>query len=78
MDNVMMAELTEWQTRAAELQNAVERLTEQRDAARASVDLLMHDNHDLQVQVNAMTDHYHKALATIERLRIYMQQGAEL
>lgn len=71
MDNTMIAELIEWQTRTTDLQNAVERLTQQRDAARSSVDLLMHENAALQEMLD-------KALATVDRLRLHIQQGIEL
>ena len=39
----MRAELIEWQARCADLSNSLERMREERDAARASVDLLWGD-----------------------------------
>ena len=71
MTDAMRAELIEWQSRCGDLQNAVERLREERDAARASVDLLVHENHVLE-------ENLREANATISRLRIHIQQGIEL
>lgn len=64
-------ELELWHQRVDELTVANERLKEERDAARSSVDLLMHDNAQL-------TDELKAVKAMIDRLRIALSQGAEL
>lgn len=71
MTDAMRAELIEWQSRCGDLQNSVERLREERDSARATVDLMLHENHRLEEALR-------EANATISRLRIHIQQGIEL
>lgn len=70
-NNNQLAELIEWQSRCADLQNANETLREERDHARASVDLLMHECAKLEARVTELS-------AFVDRLRIAVQQGAEL
>lgn len=65
------AEIIEMQVRLADLQNSNERLREERDAARASVDLLLHENHALM----EMTKQLH---GWLDRLRLALAQGVEL
>jgi len=65
------AEIIEMQVRLSDLQNSNERLREERDAARASVDLLMHENH-------ALTEMNKQLHGWLDRLRIAVAQGVEL
>lgn len=69
MDDGIRAELIEWQARCGDLQNSVERLREERDKARDSVDLLLHDNEELTTKLR-------QAEAMVGRLTM-MLQGAE-
>ena len=69
--NENLAAMLEAQSRIADLQNAAERLREERDAARSSVDLLLHENATLEEQVKSLT-------VTIDRLRLHLAQGVEL
>jgi len=62
-----MAENIEMQTRISELQNANERLREERDNARSSVDLLMHENH-------ALTETNKVQAGWLDRLRLHVEQ----
>lgn len=71
MNNDQIAAITEAAARVADLQNALERMREERDAARSSVDLLLHENSELEAKLSSAT-------ATIDRLRIHLQQGIEL
>lgn len=71
MTDPMRAELIEWQARCGDLQNSVERLRDERDSARATVDLMLHENHRLEEALR-------EANTTISRLRIHIQQGIEL
>lgn len=71
MNNDQIAAITEAAARIADLQNALERMREEREAARSSVDLLMHENAQLEAKLAAAT-------ATVDRLRIHLQQGIEL
>lgn len=71
MTESMRAELIEWQARAADLQNSVERLREERDAARSSIDLLMHEIACLEQEIR-------KDQSIIDRLRLHIAQGVEL
>lgn len=71
MNNDQMAAITEAAARIADLQNALERMREEREAARSSVDLLMHENAELEAKLAVAT-------ATVDRLRIHLQQGIEL
>jgi hypothetical protein len=64
-------ELELWHQRVDELTVSNERLKEERDAARSSVDLLMHDNAQLTAELRMLN-------ALIDRLRIALSQGAEL
>lgn len=68
MDDSLRAELIEWQARCGDLQNSVERLREERDAARSSVDLLMHENDALETKLR-------EATALVGRLTIALQTG---
>lgn len=68
MDDNLRAELIEWQARCGDLQNSVERLREERDAARSSVDLLMHENDALETKLR-------EATALVGRLTIALQTG---
>lgn len=68
MDDNLRAELIEWQSRCGDLQNSVERLREERDAARSSVDLLMHENEALETKLR-------EATALVGRLTIALQTG---
>jgi FtsZ-binding cell division protein ZapB len=65
------AEIIEMQVRLSDLQNSNERLREERDAARASVDLLLHENH-------ALTEMSKQLHGWLDRLRIAVAQGVEL
>ena len=65
------AEIIEMQVRLSDLQNSNERLREERDAARASVDLLLHENH-------ALTEMSKQLHGWLDRLRIAVSQGVEL
>jgi hypothetical protein len=69
--NATLAAMLEAQARIADLQNAAERLREERDAARSSVDLLMHECATLEERLR-------EATATIDRLRLHLQQGVEI
>lgn len=69
--NETLAAMLEAQTRIAELETVAERLRDERDRARASVDLLLHENATLEEQTKTLT-------ATIDRLRLHLQQGVEL
>ena len=71
MTESMRAEMIEWQVRAADLQNSVERLREERDAARSSIDLLMHESASLEQKI-------HDQQSIIDRLRLHIAQGIEL
>jgi dynactin complex subunit len=71
MSNELIAEMVEWQSRCADLQNANERLREERDAARSSVDLLMHENHALGSTIKDLG-------GLVDRLRTHIAQGIEL
>jgi hypothetical protein len=70
-NNELVAEAIEWQTRAGDLQNAVEKLREERDAARASCDLLLHEI----FEANSVNK---EQAAIIDRLRLHIAQGIEL
>lgn len=69
--NETLAAMLEAQTRIAELETVAERLRDERDRARASVDLLLHENAILEEQTKMLA-------ATIDRLRLHLQQGVEL
>lgn len=69
--NEALAAMLEAQARIAELETVAERLRDERDRARASVDLLLHENATLEEQTKTLT-------ATIDRLRLHLQQGVEL
>ena len=69
--NELVAEAIEWQTRAADLQNAVEKIREERDSARASCDLLLHELSEAEAKIKDQ-------VATIDRLRLHIAQGIEL
>lgn len=69
--NETLAAMLEAQARIAELETVAERLRDERDRARASVDLLLHENATLEEQTKTLT-------ATIDRLRLHLQQGVEL
>ena len=66
-----MAELIEWQARCGDLSNALETVREERDSARSSVDLLMHENARLEELTRQMQ-------GWIDRLRLHIAQGVEL
>lgn len=70
-NNHLVAEIVELTQRVADLQSANSRLTEEREAARASVDLLMHE-------VATLEDRLKASEATVDRLRLHIQQGVEL
>ncbi len=66
-----MAELIEWQARSNDLSTSLERVREERDAARSSCDLLMNE-------VARLEEELRNASATIGRLRLHIAQGVEL
>jgi hypothetical protein len=66
-----MAELIEWQARCGDLSNSLETVREERDSARSSVDLLMHENIRLEELTRQMQ-------GWIDRLRLHIAQGVEL
>lgn len=70
-NNHQLAELIEWQARCADLENANEALREEREQARSTADLLMHECARLEARVTELS-------AFVDRLRIAVQQGAEL
>lgn len=69
--NESLAAIQEAQARVADLMTANERLREEREAARATVDLLLHENAALE---QSLSD----ARARIDRLMLHLQQGVEL
>lgn len=71
MSDDLRAELIEAQARIADLSNSNERLREERDSARTSVDLLLHDAAEKDEIIKQHT-------ATIDRLRLALSQGSEL
>lgn len=73
-----IAELIEWQERCRDLQAAngylleeAERLRGLLKRARASVDLLLEENTRLEAKASDLS-------ATVDRLRLFIAQGAEL
>jgi hypothetical protein len=77
MDGIR-AELIEWQARCADLSNSLERMREERDAARASVDLLWGDLVKLEDLYQMMKESTRQALAENGYLKIKLQEGIEL
>lgn len=74
----MRAELIEWQARCADLSNSLERMREERDAARASVDLLWGDIVRLEDLYQMMKESASRALAENGYLKVKLQEGIEL
>ena len=70
MDDSLRAELIEWQSRCGDLQNSVERLREERDAARSTVDLLLHEVAKWETKLR-------EATALVDRLTIALQTGED-
>lgn len=70
-ENIRIAFLMEAEARIIDLELSLETVREQRDKARASVDLLLHENARLEEQLIA-------ARARIDRLTLHIQQGIEL
>lgn len=77
MDGIR-AELIEWQARCADLSNSLERMREERDAARASVDLLWADLVKLEDLYQTMKESTRQALAENGYLKVKLQEGIEL
>lgn len=69
--NDAVAAIQEAQSRISDLQTVNERLREERDAARSSVDLLLHEN-------AALEESLREARARVDRLMTHLQQGVEL
>ena len=74
----MRAELIEWQARCADLSNSLERMRKERDAARASVDLLWGDIVKIEDLYQMMKESASRALAENGYLKIKLQEGIEL
>jgi predicted nucleic acid-binding Zn-ribbon protein len=70
-ENIRLAEMLEAEARISDLSHALERMTEQRDSARASADLLLHE-------VASLEEALASATARIDRLMIHLHQGIEL
>lgn len=77
MDGIR-AELIEWQARCSDLSNSLERMREERDAARASVDLLWGDLVKLEDLYQMMKESTRQALAENGYLKVKLQEGIEL
>jgi hypothetical protein len=72
------AEVIELQARVADLQHSLERVREERDAARSTAALLeaeLADREALLVGYESLT---HDLQKQIDRLRLHIQQGVEL
>jgi chromosome segregation ATPase len=72
------AEVIELQARVADLQHSLERVREERDAARSTAALLeaeLADRESLLVGYESLT---HDLQKQIDRLRLHIQQGVEL
>lgn len=74
----LRAELIEWQARCNDLSNSLERMREERDAARSSVDLLWGDLVKLEDLYQTMKESTRQALAENGYLKMRLQEGTEL
>lgn len=71
MNNETMAEMAEWQARTRDLETSLEQVRTERDSARASCDLQMHE-------IMRLEEENRQLLALVGRLRLHIQQGVEL
>lgn len=72
------AELIELQARVADLQTSLERVREERDAARSTAALLEAELADREALLHGYEGLTNDLKKQIDRLRLHIQQGVEL
>jgi hypothetical protein len=72
------AEIIELQARVADLQNSLDRVREERDAARSTAVLLENACAEKEAMIKEYEHLTHDLLARVDRLQLHIQQGVEL
>lgn len=61
-ENIRLAEMIEAEARIHDLETALELVREQRDRARASVDLLLHELSEATARIDRLMSHLHQGI----------------